>query len=302
MNGASGERPPGERLPHEWWLGALFAATAALVARRNPTEWRLAAELLIVSGVWLGLVAWWTRRGELWSERPRVVATYTVILWFYSSVRRVTPAAGLPLWDESLRTADEWLFGTMPCARIPASSPGWLTDLMSVAYLGFHAYLHWGFLEALWRGGAAARNMLRCVGSAYVAGFVGYVAAPAVGPWHAYPDELPRLSGAFLSEWSAGFVEWGSSRYDAFPSLHVLVTAGIAACDWQRAPRRLAWLALPLLLVVSSTIYLGYHYAIDLVAAAGIGLVLALGGAWRIDANQPDAIEAASVQLSRKGG
>jgi membrane-associated phospholipid phosphatase len=90
-----------------------------------------------------------------------------------------------------------------------------------------------------------------------------------------YPEAFSvPLSGGFLTRLNATIVAQGSSVYDVFPSLHVLVTCVLLNHDWRYVRRRFQVMVLPALGLLFSTIYLRYHYAVDL--AAGFALFAAL--------------------------
>jgi membrane-associated phospholipid phosphatase len=124
------------------------------------------------------------------------------------------------------------------------------------------------------------QRLSACLFTAFAVGYAGYLLVPAVGPASAYPNlftsPLPRGElGRILME----IVADGSSRYDTFPSLHVLITCMLLAHDWE-AFRRRFWIMLgPSVGLFLSTIYLRYHYGVDLLA--GLLLFLGLWGLWR---------------------
>ncbi|HEY7423430.1 MAG TPA: phosphatase PAP2 family protein, partial [Gemmataceae bacterium] len=61
---------------------------------------------------------------------------------------------------------------------------------------------------------------------------------------------------------------------DVFPSLHVLITLILLDHDRRFVPRRFRFMMLPAAGLMLATVYLRYHYVVDL--AAGFGLFLLL--------------------------
>jgi membrane-associated phospholipid phosphatase len=103
----------------------------------------------------------------------------------------------------------------------------------------------------------------------------GYLLVPATGPALAFPDLFSEpLSGWLLTAVNRAVVEHGSSVYSVFPSLHVLITCALLAFDRRHCPRRFKFMLLPTIGLFASTMYLRYHYAIDLLAGAGLFLVV----------------------------
>jgi membrane-associated phospholipid phosphatase len=102
---------------------------------------------------------------------------------------------------------------------------------------------------------------------------------PAVGPARAYPELFNApLVGGHPTRLTAEVVAAGSSVYDTFPSLHVLITCILLDHDWRHVRQRFWIMLLPSLGLMASTIYLRYHYGVDVIA--GFLLFLALRSAF----------------------
>ena len=131
--------------------------------------------------------------------------------------------------------------------------------------------------------------MLRrfCTGlyTVYAAGLIGYVAMPAAGPYVAMADRFQRpLEGGALTRVHHAIVVRGTNGVDVFPSLHCAVTCFLLFFDRRHSPRRFSWLVAPVVVLWCSTIYLRYHYFVDVAAGfalAGLGLAIADPGADR---------------------
>jgi membrane-associated phospholipid phosphatase len=63
-----------------------------------------------------------------------------------------------------------------------------------------------------------------------------------------------------------------AAKYDAFPSVHILVTSLMLVCDWRWNRTRMWCMLVPSLLMVASTLLLRLHYSVDLLAGAGLAL------------------------------
>ncbi len=250
-------------------LGML--STAALLIRAGPTH----AASWEVGGVTLAY-ACLTR---LW-ERGRMFLASAYVAWFYTAVARITPALGTRLWDDELYALDRRLFGTTPALACVAFATPWLTDLLSACYLAFHVYLLVAFVHAL----SAEYSVLTTKVSfpawpsaltAYAVGFAGYLLVPAVGPWRALAEAFTTpLEGGPLTRFCQSVVTHGSSVYDVFPSLHLLVAAVLLEQDWRFCRQRFAVMVGPMLGMILATVYLRYHYAVDLLAGAALYILL----------------------------
>ena len=111
----------------------------------------------------------------------------------------------------------------------------------------------------------------------YGLGFIGYTAFPAAGPYRFLEFTQPLATGWF-TDLAKPVVDAASNGVDAFPSIHVAVSLYLLVFDaWHY--RRRFWLMLaPCTALWASTIYLRYHYGVDVLAGmalSGLGLCVA---------------------------
>ena len=254
-------------------LGIGGAALAALVLRVGPLDG-------VTSRTALGLALYATARHALAGRGARerllrIVATYAYVLWFYWQTTAISTALGTARWDAALLAADRRLCGETPavaCARIAAP---WLTDLMSACYQTYLVYLHLALVQVLRGPVDVAEAWAARVYRAFAAGFALYLLVPALGPGAAFPALCgPPLAGGAMTRFNDAVVASGNAALGTFPSLHVLITLALLAHDARHARGRFALLVLPALGLFASTVYLRYHYAVDL--GAGVVLWLAL--------------------------
>jgi hypothetical protein len=101
-----------------------------------------------------------------------------------------------------------------------------------------------------------------------IIGFALYILVPAVGPKYALANLYTKsLGGGMLGQMNNALIDLARVRRDAFPSLHVGISALLLTYAW-RANKWLWLLVLPFTLGNwISTIYLRYHYTIDVVVA-----------------------------------
>ncbi len=200
-------------------------------------------------------------------QKFRFAAAYLFVLWFYKSVQVTVPALRIPTHDATLLELDNQLFGVTPAIPIQALTSCWLNELMSGCYLSYLAYLHVCVVYSLWMPLEFARRFANWLYSIYVIGLAGYLLFPARGPANAFPELFgPELEGIVLTPLNRIVVQNGASVYDAFPSLHVLITCALLEFDRRNCRRRFYWMILPVVGIFASTIYLRYHYAVDLIA------------------------------------
>jgi membrane-associated phospholipid phosphatase len=180
--------------------------------------------------------------------------------------------------DAQLLAWDRWLFGETPAIPMERLlSPG-LTDAMVVAYF-LHLVLP-PVVAVVWytRDRRVFREFLLAVLIAGLLGSVGYLAVPAVGPGIAFPNLFREGLRGGVYRPVLEFLDAARAPRDVFPSLHVAVSTIVLYYGGRRGR---AWFAVLLPLVLAnwfSTVYLRYHYLVDVIAGwatAALACVLA---------------------------
>jgi membrane-associated phospholipid phosphatase len=193
----------------------------------------------------------------------------------------VHPIQGVD-YDHYLIAADLFLFGVHPTQWIAQFSHPLITELLQLSYNSYYVLLLLPVIELYQR---TNRVQFFTAGFLLIYGFylsyIGYFLFPGVGPrftLHQFSMLNTELPGMWLTEGLRGFVNAGESipkgvanavafaQRDIFPSGHTqltLVALYIAFTDQIRT--RWIMLVLGSLLIVS-TVYLRYHYAIDVLA------------------------------------
>lgn len=174
--------------------------------------------------------------------------------------------------DEALLAIEEAWFGTTLVAVVAPYTTPFGMLVFGIVY-GWHALLFFAPAALHWRARRpqrAERLLVTLALSMYV-GFIGYVLFPAYGP-------VGLVDGPWLSTGNAAteFVAIYGVDLGTFPSLHAAISAAVAIDGWRTSPRWGVLTTLVAAAIWSSTIYLGYHWAPDLVA----GLVLAAFCSW----------------------
>ncbi|TWU11139.1 phosphatase PAP2 family protein [Allorhodopirellula heiligendammensis] len=201
-------------------------------------------------------------------QKLRYLIGYVFVLWFYLSVGSFVVAMRLPTRDAELLAIDEAMFGVTPAVRMQLLQSFYLTELMSGFYFSYLVYLHAALLCVVFQSVGQAQRFANWIFSVFAIGLAGYLLVPAQGPQLAFPElfETPLVGGPVtaLNRW---VVQRGSTVYDAFPSLHALISWALLVFDFRGCRRRFVWMVVPSLGIVVSTVYLRYHYMVDLLAS-----------------------------------
>lgn len=185
--------------------------------------------------------------------------------------------------SDALADLDYALFGTHPTVWIQRLQRPWLDELVSFFNVSYYAMgfifavplLLRGRREDAWAGASIALFT-------YVVNYTLFILLPAVGPRMIPAIEslrAPHHVDGWLFAWiqSALQGEQGAVRGNAFPSAHVSASVAWAFVTWRYQGGAPAWLLVLLSLGTAfSTVYLGFHHAIDPIA----GLLLGIACSW----------------------
>jgi membrane-associated phospholipid phosphatase len=257
----------------------LFAHTRAALAHITIAEsdwWELSfiflpAALLVFAASWQ--FAFGSVRPALDSTLRRIGTIardwlpFGIFLIVYESFRSHLWQSLLgPDRDAMLLALDRRLFGETPAVTLQRLITPWLTDTLVIAYF-LHLVLPAILAVSLYRQGLGKfRAFLLAVFLAGAIGSTGYLLVPATGPAVAFPElfTVPlsgRVEGTLL-----GLIDAARAPRDVFPSLHVGISA-ITLWYARKNGRRWLWCFLPLVLGNwLATVYLRYHYLVDVFA------------------------------------
>lgn len=223
------------------------------------------------------------------SEFAGAVARFgaIVVLFFVTFLKLGHVIRGLnPETRElDLLAADRWLFGADPILALEPWLHPVAVDFFEVAYFSYFVTPLVVMAVLIVRKDVATMNRLYLgVLTAVFVSYVGYVLVPARSPYLAAKDPalawaFPYAGGVrgwFIGDWIRATIEsWDTVELDAFPSGHSAVAVVFLVLLW-RCPG-LRWVVIPsYLALIVSTVYLRYHFVVDV----GVGVVLGAASAW----------------------
>jgi membrane-associated phospholipid phosphatase len=177
--------------------------------------------------------------------------------------------------DPGLIRIDLFLFGLHPTVWAERWITSWLTDLMSFFYVSYY-FIPVILSVTLYLRGQRQdfdRTIFVLLFGYYVS-FIGYILFPAIGPRFTLNGlQTVPLEGSFLTDFVRDTLnQLEHNRRDCMPSGHTqlsLMTLYLA----YRYQRKLLYLLAPLVAgLIVSTIYLRYHYVIDLFAGVAVAV------------------------------
>lgn len=259
---------------HEIILGLLGGlTTAGLAVVSGPMHPATRNVLLATILVGMSFCFVGTHAAAGW-QKVRLLAACIFVFWFYFAIETIVPAMKRPTYDLALLRIDEQIFGQTPAVVLQKWSATWFNEMMSGCYLLYLIYLYVCLGHAFLMPLSRTRHFVDWLTCVYAAGLVGYLLVPATGPQRAFPELFDTaLEGPLLTPLNQSIVSNGSSVYDAFPSLHVLITCTLLEFDRQYCRWRFYLMLLPTVGIFMSAIYLRYHFATDLIAGGVLYVV-----------------------------
>jgi len=272
--GYKGLRP----MVHEWLFQGFIVATWLRLVwsvgfRDSAALWYsggivLAVALIVLSDRTKGQLGWRLRL----LYYPLVMnATYRYLAPVVAKIHKG------PLYDAWLRSIDARLIGENLSLRLEAVAGPLFTEPLSFCYMLFIPYLTLSMLWYFCGSLPLLKRFYLGLFSIYGIGFLGYIFVPAAGPYIAMTQEFHiALNGGLFTRLNAAMVSFGSNHVDVFPSLHCAISTYMLLFDRWYKKWRFRIYAVPCVGLWISTIYLRYHYLIDVI----VGFSLAAFALW----------------------
>jgi len=211
----------------------------------------------------------WRTHGTVWWLRHWYPLLYLPAC--YREMALLIPAIRGTDYDAWLARLDYRIWGVHPTVWLERLHHPWLTEFLQLAYTLFFAAvvlvggILWGRRQL-----EQFRYYAFVISLGFLSSFLGYFAVPVRGP-RFFLGELHEapLRGLWLFDALRHGLDWLESvHYDCFPSGHVAMTL-IAWWGAARLSRRWSRIyAAYTAVMVFSTVYLRYHYTVDLLAGA----------------------------------
>ena len=263
----------------------LCSLLALLFCCRVP-EWYI---LIPVNCAFIGVVFWsahryaenpvaaprWISAVHTWYPIPLILYVYKQTSFLVRPIRRVD-------YDQTLIAIDRWIFHINPTQWIYQFAHPVLTEILQLAYSSYYILFIVLFIELYRRGDRDKLNTgIFLVVYGFFISYVGYFLVPAVGPrftLHDFRMNDVELPGLWLTPYLRAFINTGGGippgavdpllfvQRDAFPSGHTELTlVALWIAFHNKVKSRWYLLGIGSLLIIA-TIYMRYHYAIDVLA------------------------------------
>lgn len=227
------------------------------------------------------------RQIHYWYLAPLILLTFKELYLMVKPIRQKD-------YDEYLILIDRWIFGTDPTVALYSIAHPILTEILQIVYASFYFLpIILGIDLMINKRYKAFDFALFSIVYGFYLSYLGYFTFPAIGPrftlhdFYAINEELP---GLWLTNFLRDVVNWGESitsampnaaehvQRDVFPSGHTQMTliTMFLAIKYKTKTR---WFLLPVgTALIFSTVYLRYHYVIDLIAGAFFMILTMISG------------------------
>ncbi len=263
----------------------LFLITINLVYMDVIKQWLILLTVNIVVIIFVFVTAFFSNNSSHkvlkilhnWYIAPMILITFKQLYFIIKPIHEKD-------YDQLLIDIDRFLFGVDPTVWLAKFSHPVITEILQISYSSFYFLFIIMGIELYRREGFKQfRYAAFLIIYGFYLSYLGYFALPAIGPrftLHSFELINTELPGLFATNFLRDFVNLGESiikghpdpaaivQRDVFPSGHTQLTLLLMfiAYKYQMRVRVFIWVIGSFLIM--GTVYLRYHYVIDLIAGA----------------------------------
>lgn len=215
--------------------------------------------------------------GILWILRHWYPVTFYGV--FFIECGALVPALNPREYDAQVAALDARLFGTLGTAFMARIHHPALSEFLQFCYASYYFLpVVAGAQIMARRGTKPLADGIAMISIAFYGSYAGYFLCPVVGP-RFFPPYHDGLAGLWTFDAIRTFLAVSEGKmHDCMPSGHTAITLLTMIFAW-RTHRPTFWVLLPFASgLVLSTVYLRYHYVIDLAAAVPLTFLALWGG------------------------
>jgi membrane-associated phospholipid phosphatase len=260
----------------DWPIRYAAFVTLGYLAVTLPLLWRSGDAIISIAHVAGAVCFWWATRPR---PKPNVVADWLPLLLvplLYAELPYLM-GAGATFHDSAVQQWEAALFAGQPARALAAKlQHRALSEPLHLGYLSYYPiiYLPPLYFYSTGRREAFGRAVLASM-LIYAGCFLTFTAFPVQGPRYLWgtPADVPDGPIRSLAQF---ILERGSSRGTAFPSSHAAIAVAQAVVTLRYARGLGVVVVIASLLLMVGAVYGGFHYAVDILAGAVVGLIVAV--------------------------
>lgn len=267
---------------------ALFSASAIPVRPGFIIQYSLFASVIIVLAALDG-----KSRGGTVLKFAHAFLPVVIVLLVFNSLGDLIPLVRSRYYDDVLIRIDYALFGVHPTLWLERFNNALLTGLLQAAYLSYYfTPISLGTILFLKSRQREFDTAVFVIVLCFYLSYVGYLLVPAVGPRFTLNHvQTTGLQAGPVTLWIQQALDrFEQNKTDAFPSGHTAVALVSLFYAWKYKEKILARILVPTVsALMISTVYLRYHYVIDVIAGVLLAALTVLIGprAYRFFSGSP---------------
>jgi membrane-associated phospholipid phosphatase len=266
---------------------ALLSAIAVLFFHRIPHGgWLLTRFGMLIAAI--ALLAWYATNSSAGKPGQRLYRYLPIFIVpvVFDSLGDMIPWLWHGYFDDALIRVDFALFGVHPTVWMERFIHPLLTTALQFAYISYYPMTIVLAVTLAVKGreeqfDEAVFGIILC----FYLSYLGYILIPAVGPRYALAHLQTQglEAGPLVVAIQETLNALENTKTDAFPSGHTAIAVVTLFYAWKMKENLLAVVLLPTVTaLIFSTVYLRYHYVIDVVAGVLLAVAtLALAPATR---------------------
>jgi membrane-associated phospholipid phosphatase len=229
----------------------------------------------------------WRRQIHYWYTAPLILLTFKELYLMIKPIRQID-------FDFILIKIDRMIFGFDPTVELMKITTPLLTEFLQIIYATFY-FLPMILAISLYykKKNIEVDFVIFSTVFGFFFSYIGYILFPAIGPrfhLHDFFATNTELPGLFLTNFLREVVNTGESipagtlnpmevvQRDVFPSGHTMMTAIIMYLSIKLQSRTKYFLLPVGTLLIFSTVYLRYHYVIDVIAGLACAILSLIFG------------------------
>ena len=252
----------------------IMACLLALAARQSPLPALVllfghvtAIVMIVLLARWPAPLAQFVRH---WYLLLYVPFCYKQVPFLVNALHLRPADALLARWDQAMWKVD-------PVFWLSSMQISFVTELLQLVYTMFiPGTLLLGIILWWRRSRAEFRYGTFLIAMTFLVSYLGYLVLPARGPrFMAYVSQHPALHGLWTFQSLQNLLDnLEGAQFDCFPSGHVAVV--LVGCHVARRISPLVFYGFSVFatLITVSTVYLRYHYVIDVIAGMLLAIVV----------------------------
>jgi len=207
-----------------------------------------------------------------------------IVAMIFNSLGDIIPFIRHQYYDDVLIRIDHMLFATHPTVWMERFNSAPLTAVLQIAYISYYGMpIALGTLLYLRDRRVEFETAVFTILLCFYLSYIGYMLFPAVGPRFTLNYlQTTDLQAGPMTQWiqqSLNSLE--HNKTDAFPSGHTAVALVTLFFAWKYQQRALFRVLVPAVsALIVSTVYLRYHYVVDVISGMLLALLTIFISSW----------------------